>query len=134
MTTGKESARRVDVHLISSTGPDVCDTPMGSAMVPVAYSSSALLGQSIRVSTSVRNNSCFDFQLNARAPMSTGHEAGTGRGVVAAGYKGWALVTEASSTVFSEGWASCRHRDPAMINMPDPGPVEPQKPIGPVKV
>lgn len=132
--SGKVSARKVDEHVISSMGPDVCKTPMGSAMVPVAYSSVAFMGQSIRTSGSVRNNSCFDFQLNSRVPMATGHEPGVGRGVIVAGYKGYALVTEASSTVFSEGWASCRHRDPAEINRPDPGPTEPKKSKSSLKV
>ncbi len=120
------SARRDDSNIIVSTGPDVCLTPMGSAMVPVAYSSVAFMGSSTRVSSSVRCNKRNDFQLNSRVGTSTGHEPGTGKGVKVPGYKGHALVIKASSSVFSEGWATCRHRDPAMINRPGPGATEPK--------
>ncbi len=121
----KISASRSGAHVIVSTGPDVCKTPMGSTMVPVAYSSIAFLENSVRISTSVKNNDLHDFQLNSRAPTSTGHEPGVGRGVVKPGYKGMAHVIETTSTVFSEGWACCRHLDPASINMPGPMGPEP---------
>jgi hypothetical protein len=125
--SGKISGRRCSSNVIVSTGPDVCLTPMGSAMVPVAYSSIAFLGSSIRISTSVRDNRKNDFQLNSRVPTSTGHEPGVGKGIVIPGYKGHAFVKVAASTVFSEGWATTRHRDPAMINRPGPGATEPKR-------
>jgi hypothetical protein len=111
-------------YMIASTGPDVCLTPMGSGMVPVAYCSVAFLDPAVRVSTSVRNNGGRDFQLNSRAATSTGHEPGTGRGVQETGYKGMAHAKTASATVFSEGWAVVRDSDPAWINHPGPGPTE----------
>jgi hypothetical protein len=122
----KISARRGDGNVIVSKGPDVCLTPKGSSMVPVAYSSVAHLENSIRTSTSVLNNGNQDFQLNSRVATSTGHEPGTGRGVVKPGYLGPAHVVETTSNVFSEGFASCRHEDPAFINMPSPGGTAPK--------
>ncbi|MCF1474453.1 MULTISPECIES: PAAR-like domain-containing protein [Rhizobium/Agrobacterium group] len=127
MTTAKISARKCASNVIVSTRPDVCWTPVGSDVVKVGYSSIAFLDTAIRYSTSVRNNGKFDFQLNSRCSKSTGHEPGTKKGVVVPGYLGPAHVDVAAHFVFSEGWATCSHRDPAWINRPDPGPVEPEK-------
>lgn len=96
-------------------------------MVEVGYSSIAFLDTAIRYSSSVRNNGKFDFQLNSRCATSTGHEPGIGRGTTIEGYLGPAHVDVAAHFLYSEGWATCSHRDPAWINRPDPGPVEPRK-------
>ncbi|WHA44062.1 PAAR-like domain-containing protein [Agrobacterium larrymoorei] len=134
MSLSKISARKCDSNVIVSTGPDVCRTPVGSDIVDVAYCSIAYLNTTIRHSTTVRNNGKFDFQLNSRTSTSTGHEPGTERGVVVSGYKGPAHVEIASPFVYSEGWATCSHRDPAWINRPDEGPVEPEKSIDEIEV
>ncbi|NTJ44997.1 DUF4150 domain-containing protein [Agrobacterium larrymoorei] len=134
MSIAKISARKCASNVIVSTTPDVCWTPVGSDVVKVGYSSIAFLDTAIRHSTTVRNNGKFDFQLNSRCSKSTGHEPGTKRGVVVPGYLGPAHVEVASHFVFSEGWATCSHRDPAWINRPDPGPVEPQKSQAPAPI
>jgi hypothetical protein len=134
MTTGKISARKSASNVIVSTTPDVCWTPIGSDIVAVGYSSIAYLDTTIRYSKTVRNNGEFDFQLNSRTASSEGHEAGTHKGVKVPGYLGPAHVEVAAPYVFSEGWATCSHGDPAWINRPDPGPVEPVKSIAPVTV
>lgn len=121
------SARKCASNVIVSTSPDVCLTPVGSGTVPVAYSSIAFLDTAIRYSKSVKNNDKFDFQLNARTSCSTGHEPGTGRGMKVSGYLGPAHVDVAAHFVYSEGFATCAHRDPAWINQPSPGPEEPRK-------
>ncbi len=120
------SGREDGTNVIVSTGPDVCLTPVGSSLVPVAYSSVAFAGDSTRVSPTVLDNECADFHLNSRICTSTGHEPGVGAGVAVPGYQGEAFVQTASPTVFTDGWATTRHRDPAMINRPGTGAVEPQ--------
>ena len=127
MSLANISARKCASNVIASTSPDVCWTPVGSSVVPVAYSSVAFLDTAIRYSTSVRNNGKFDFQLNSRCATSTGHEPGVKKGVTIPGYLG-------PSFVFSEGWATCSHRDPAWINRPDPGPIEPEKSEGDIPI
>jgi len=122
--TGKVSARQDAANVIVSKGPDVCWTPRGDSMVPVAYTSIAFLDTAVRVSNSVRNNGNYDFQLNSRCATSTGHEPGVGKGVVVPGYLGPAHTRTASDFVFSEGFATVSHRDPAWINRPDLGPSE----------
>ncbi|MBP0583479.1 DUF4150 domain-containing protein [Labrys sp. LIt4] len=125
----KASSQATAEHYIVSIGPDVCLTPRGSAMVPVAYFSVAKLKDAVRVSDSVFNNELSDFHLNSRAQYYKGHKPGIGKGVVVPGYYGLSHVIETTSTVYSSGWASCRHRDPASINMADEGPTEPFTPI-----
>lgn len=127
MSEGRISARRCRSNLLVSKGPDVCLTPRGGAMVPVPYSVVAHLDGAIRVSKSVRNNGCYDFQLNARTTRIKGHKPGTGKGVVVPGHETYSHVRVASDFVYSEGFATVSHRDPAWINHPDPGPTEPQK-------
>jgi hypothetical protein len=127
MSEGRISARKCASNTIVSTGPDVCLTPRGSTMVPVPYSSIAFLDTAVRVSTSVRNNSKYDFQLNSRCATSTGHEPGVGKGIISGGYKGHAHAAVAAHFVFSEGFATVSHRDPAWLNRPGHGPQEPKK-------
>jgi hypothetical protein len=134
VTTVPISARREGTNIMHCTGPDVCLTPMGSAMVPVAYMSMVTLGASVRTSRTVRNNGLEDFQLNSRSTVVTGHEPGTGRGVKVAGYKAFAHAKKGSSTVYSEGWAVVRDGDPAWINHPDVGPTEPHRVMTPTVV
>ncbi|WP_147105079.1 PAAR-like domain-containing protein [Tateyamaria sp. syn59] len=118
------SARKDGSNIMHTTGPDVCMTPIGKRVVPVAYTSMVTLAGSIRVSHSVRDNSNPDFQLNSRTRSVTGHEPGTKKGAKVAGYKGFAHARTAASTVFSEGFALVRDADPAWINHPDPQPQE----------
>jgi hypothetical protein len=127
MSEGRISARKCASNVIVTKGPDVCWTPRGANMVPVAYSSIAYLSTAVRVSTSVRNNGKYDFQLNSRCAVSEGNDPGTGRGIVVHGYKGHAHAETAADYVYSEGFATVSHRDPAWINRPDLGPTEPNK-------
>ncbi|MFK7989847.1 MAG: PAAR-like domain-containing protein [Sandaracinaceae bacterium] len=122
------NGREADTDVIVSTGPDVCLTPVGGSMVPVAYCSVAFLGDSQRLSSTVLDNGHPDFNLNSRTLTSTGHEPGVGTGVVSGGYLGPAFVSTASPTVFTDTFATTRHRDPAFINRPDVGAIEPSMP------
>ena len=70
MSEGRVSARKDPSNLIVTCGPDVCLTPVGAAMAPVAYTTVGNLGDAVRISTSVRNNGNYDFQLNSRVPHS----------------------------------------------------------------
>lgn len=130
MSEGKVSARKTHAHTIVSKGPDVCWTPRGNTRVKVAYNSIAFMDTAVRVSTSVRNNGDYDFQLNSRCATSTGHEPGIDKGVHKPGYLGPAHVDTAADFLYSEGFASVSHRDPAWINGPDIGPREVQKARG----
>lgn len=117
-------ARRDGANFIASTGPDVCLTPMGSAKVPVAYSSIAFLGTAMRQNASVRLNGKAAFSLNSRTPNSMGTEPGIHKGLAQSGHLGPAAVKLASGSTFIEGWAAVSHGDPAWINMASPGPTE----------
>ncbi|QEN90081.1 DUF4150 domain-containing protein [Labrys sp. KNU-23] len=123
------SARKDATNFIASTGPDVCWTPIGDIMVPVPYLSIAFLDDSVRVSTDVEDNSLQDFHLNSRARTSQGHEPGTGKGVVIPGYLGYAAAVRSSSVIGVNGYSIVRDGDEAMINRPDPHPMEKQAPL-----
>ncbi|MFV0385598.1 PAAR-like domain-containing protein [Paracoccus sp. (in: a-proteobacteria)] len=118
------SARKDGTNFIASTGPDVCWTPVGSKMKKVSYSSIAFLNNAVRVNNTVRWNGRPDFMQNSRTPNSFGTEPGVGRGVVKSGHLGPATGKVLTGSVFSSGWASTRHKDPAVINMPSLGPRE----------
>ena len=122
--SNKGAGRRCDTNIIVSTGPDVCLTPIGEAVVPVAYSSIAYLGSAVRTNATVRINGKQDFHIDSRTPGSLGTEAGTEAGLMATGNIGPACVEETTDTVFSSGWASTRHLDPAWINLASFDPVE----------
>jgi len=118
------SARRDGSNKLVSVGPDVCWTPVGDDMVPVAYHSVALLDPADRTGKVVRNNGLPDFQLNSRALVTTGHEPGEGKGVFVEGYTTVSFAAEGSTVVYSEGWAVIRDGDLAFLNRPDLGSVE----------
>ncbi len=134
MTMAIVSARKCASNVIVSKGPDVCLTPVGGAVVPVAYSSIAFFDTAVRYSKSVRNNGKFDFQLNSRTANSTGNEPGTQFGLKVKGYMGHAHADVAAHFVYSEGWATVSHRDPAWINGVGLGVVEQRKPKGDVEI
>lgn len=117
----KGAGRKCSTNYIASSGPDVCLTPVGSSVVPVAYSSIAFLGSAVRVDTTVRQNGKPDFNLNSRTPNSMGTEPGVRKGVVKSGHLGPACIRETTGSVFTSRWASTRHKDPAWINMSSQG-------------
>jgi hypothetical protein len=103
-------------------------------MAPVPYSSIAFLDTAVRVSTSVRNNGKYDFQLNSRCATTQGHDPGVGTGVISGGYKGHAHADEAAEYFYSEGFAVVSHRDPAWLNRPGLGPQEPRKSLSTIEL
>lgn len=130
MSMGRISARKDASNVIVTKGPDVCLTPRGSCMVPVAYTTIANLSTAVRYSPTVRNNGNYDFQLNSRCATSTGHEPGVGRGIISSGYLGHAHAAVASDYVCSTGYATVAHLDDAWANGVGLGAMETQKSSG----
>jgi len=125
--SGKVVGRKQGTNMIYSTGPDVCLTPMGSSTVPVAYSSVALLGSAGRSSRDVKYNGSAALAVGMRSPNSTGTEPGTSKGMSKSGHCGPAAVIAGSGTVQLNGMPAVRHKDKAVINMPNAGKKEPQR-------
>ena len=130
MSEARVIARKDPSNLIVSTGPDVHLTPVGASMQPVAYTTIGNLGDAVRVSTTDLDNDCPEFQLNSRVPNTTGHEPGTGKGIIDSGYLQHAHADVASDYTFSEGFATVAHRDPAWVTRPGLGPTEPRQGMG----
>lgn len=120
------SARRDGTNYVHSIFPDVCWTPIGDVMVPIPYSSICLFdeGSITRQSRTVRNNEDHDFQLNTRCTKTTGHEPGTGKGVIVPGYMQISHIMQGEGAIFSEGYAIVRNEHMAWMNRPDEGPQE----------
>jgi len=114
------SARKRADNFIASSGPDVCWTPMGCIMVPVAYNTIALFDTCEDESRNVFDNGCADFHFNTVAMVVQGHEPGTGGGVVVQGYRTYAAATESTSSVATNGYLLVRDGDPAMLTRHDP--------------
>ena len=100
-----------------SAGPDVCDTPMGSSMVPVAYTSVAFYGDAVRTANTVRINGKPAVNVDSRVKKTTGTEPGVGGGVSSGGHIGPAKIPVGSSTLNFQGRAATRDGDEAQLNL-----------------
>jgi uncharacterized Zn-binding protein involved in type VI secretion len=88
--------------------PDVCDTPAGDEVVPVAYPNSALLEQAdmTTVSTTVFIVGKNAVTENTEIAMSSGDEAGLAGGVVSGTTGGACRFRLGSAVVMIEGYAA----------------------------
>ncbi len=75
-------ARKASGWVVYSMPPDVCKTPMGSALVPVPYPITSMLSDALGVVESVKLNGhpavVFD---QSKTPSSKGDAPGSGTGV-----------------------------------------------------
>jgi hypothetical protein len=75
-------ARKQGGWTVYSLAPDVCKTPMGSAMVPVPYPISSELSAAFGTADSVRlNGHAAVVFKRSRTPSSKGDAPGSGTGV-----------------------------------------------------
>lgn len=113
--------RKDGTHTATSTGPDVCKTPMGSSMVPVPYITTAFFDQTVRNSKNVRLNGKEAVTTHSRVKTTVGTEPGTGKGVRDAGHKGPARIPNGSTSVKINGHEAARHGDGVELNMKSMG-------------
>jgi uncharacterized Zn-binding protein involved in type VI secretion len=93
------------------TGPDVCKTTVGPAVVPIPYPNIAKSADLAKGSTSVTidgNPVCLE---SSELSTSTGDEAGNVKGIMSGTINGIALPKVSSPTVFIEGKAVVRNTD-----------------------
>lgn len=98
------------------SGPDVCLTPIGSAMVPVPYTNVARSSTLANGTKSVKVNGCMGAIAGCCYRTSTGDLPGTGRGVLSGTVGGMAEFINSSFDVTIEGKGVCRHGDPMTQN------------------
>lgn len=110
-------ARKQTKWKVISIVPDVCKTPMGSAIPPVPYPVTAELKTTTGVANSVRANGkpvvVYDMSL---VPTTQGDQAGAAKGIKSNTVGGKCYPLEKSSSVRAEGKLIVRHGDTFWMN------------------
>ncbi|KRP74083.1 MULTISPECIES: DUF4150 domain-containing protein [Pseudomonas] len=110
-------ARRQDKWKVVSIVPDVCKTPMGSAIPPVPYPVTAELKTATGVARSVRVNGEPVVVFNkSLVPSTKGDGAGAAKGIKSNTVGGKCYPLEKSSTVKAEGKLMVRNGDLFWMN------------------
>lgn len=89
--------------MIVCLAPDVCLTPIGSAVVPIPYMIISKLDWSVRTITSTEMTGLEAFTMKSRTDKVTGDEPGVKGGVVSGVNKGWCRPISKKATVFVKG-------------------------------
>ena len=112
------AARKNSIFIAVSLLPDVCKTPVGSAMVPVPYPIVGDLSNSVQVAKHVRFNGDPVFLLSdSLVTTVTGNEPGTGGGIKSGVNRGKVRATSSSKTVRVEKKYVVRHGDECEMNL-----------------
>lgn len=110
---------------VLTTSPDVCLTPMGSAVVPIPYVNVARSVDTSNGSQTVTVDGNPIMLKDSVFSTSTGDEPGTAGGVTSGVNKGMAKFVNFSNNVFVEGRPVCRRMDPMISNLSSPGNTPP---------
>ncbi|HWV15852.1 MAG TPA: PAAR-like domain-containing protein [Cellvibrio sp.] len=107
------------------TFPNVCKTPVGSAVVPIPYPNIAKSNDLAKGSKNVTINNASVCLDNSELSTSTGDEAGTLKGIISSTNKGKAFPILSSFDVKTEGKNVVRNTDPFLGNNRNtpPGPI-----------
>lgn len=110
-------ARQSGQWRVVSVQPDVCKTPMGSAMVPVPYPIVAVLGDAAGTAKTVRANGHAVIVLDqSETPSCKGDAAGSGKGIKSGTTGGKCTPSGHSNTVRAQGKLVIRHHDTFDMN------------------
>ena len=101
---------------MSTVFPDVCKTPVGSAVVPLPYPNIGKSSDTSKGPKSVVTDGQMPMVKEAQYSMSSGDEAGTLKGVVSSDQKGVCEFMMYSFDVKFEGKNVCRLGDPLFHN------------------
>lgn len=89
--------------VIVCLAPDVCKTPVGSAIVPIPYMIISKLSWSQRTAKTAEFTGMEAFTMASRTDKVTGDEPGTAGGVKSGVNRGWCRPKSNKSTVVIEG-------------------------------
>ena len=101
---------------VSIVFPDVCKTPIGSAIVPIPYPNIGKSSDTTKGPKSVKTDGKMPMVKGAQYSTSTGDEPGTAKGVVSGTTKGVCEFMMYSFDVKFEGKNVCRLGDPLFHN------------------
>jgi hypothetical protein len=101
---------------LSTVFPDVCKTPVGSAVVPIPYPNIGKSSDTSKGPKTVLTDGEMPMVKEAQYSVSSGDEAGTVKGVVSGDQKGVCEFMMYSFDVKFEGRNVCRLGDPLFHN------------------
>lgn len=101
---------------VSIVGPDVCKTPVGSAVVPIPYPNIGKASDTSKGPKSVKTDKKMPMVKKAVYSTSTGDEPGVQKGIVSGKTKGECEFMMYSFDVKFEGKNVCRMGDPLFHN------------------
>jgi len=111
--------------------PDVCKTPVGSAIIPIPYPNISKSGDLAKGSKSVKINGAPVCLSSSEFSTSTGDEAGSAKGMASGTTKGKAFPVNYSFDVKIEGKNVVRNGDPFIGNNRNtpPTPIMQSQPV-----
>ncbi|MGH7455395.1 MAG: DUF4150 domain-containing protein, partial [bacterium] len=115
-----EGIRKTDEAIVVATTPDVCMTPVGSAMAPVAYQILARFDKIMREVMNVRMTGQETITTGSRITQVSGDEAGTGGGVMSGLNRGYCRAITYSKTVRANGEFILYHSTEMWMNCSGP--------------
>lgn len=101
---------------MSTVFPDVCKTPVGSAVVPIPYPNIGQATDTSKGPKSVTTDKKMPMVKGAQYSKSSGDEAGTLKGIISSDQKGVCEFMMYSFDVKFEGKNVCRLGDPLFHN------------------
>jgi len=118
--TNPEATRLTVEAIVVCQTPDVCKTPMGSSLVPVAYQIMSQFDNALKTATTVNFTGQPAFHAESFLSTVTGNEAGVGGGIVSGVNLGICRPSRWSATVRTEGHWVVRHDELFMMNCSGP--------------
>lgn len=100
----------------SIVGPDVCKTPVGSAVVPIPYPNIGKSSDTAKGPKSVKTDGAMPMVKKAIYSKSTGDEPGVQKGIISGKVTGECEFMMYSFDVKFEGKNVCRMGDPLFHN------------------
>lgn len=101
---------------ISTVFPDVCKTPVGSAIVPIPYPNIGRSADTVDGPKSVQVDKKMPMVKGAKYSKSTGDEAGVKKGIISGKVSDECEFMMYSFDVKFEGKNACRMGDPLFHN------------------
>lgn len=116
MTRHREGSRDTDDGIIVSVTPDVCKTPVGSSVVPIPYSITAIQGDDANTVASVRMTGKRAHNMASLVTQCSGDEPGTALGVKSGTVGSVCHPKAHSNNVRIRGEWAIRHDDQWWMN------------------
>ena len=116
MTRHREGSRDTGDGIIVSVTPDVCKTPVGSSVVPIPYSITAIQGDDANTVASVRMTGRRAHNMASLVTQCSGDEPGTALGVKSGTVGSVCHPKSHSNNVRIRGEWAIRHDDQWWMN------------------